>query len=264
MSNKVFYRNYDLYETSAQGPGEGYSGAHGVLAHESIKQFLKHRQTRLNDHLESMGDLNGSRTKMQIRIGKLSKIAGRNFDLGSGLYENMDKYHSVREFLNKTPLGFGHPKKDVNFIDFPIDEEYNHYDQLIYPEESSYQPPQQVGSEKPDFFPGDFGSEDYSSYNASTPIGLETNYTPLNDGDGKGTDSLDFGNDLHDDLSTLSDQELRALIDKYLTPAESSLFGLPDGLDPADLDSEQTVQTEDPFTGISDIGTQPYGDKWNI
>ena len=55
------------------------------------------------------------------------------------------------------------------------------------------------------------------------------------------------------------------LIKKYLSQDEIGLFGLSDGTVPnSDLDAEQTIQTENPYTGISDIGTQPYEDKWNI
>jgi hypothetical protein len=66
-----------------------------------------------------------------------------NYDLGSGLYENMDKYDSVGDFIEHTPLGYKYPAKiktekerakDVNHIDFPVDDEVNH-DSMNRPEE---------------------------------------------------------------------------------------------------------------------------------
>jgi len=227
---KPFRLNYDI--------DEGWTT---LSDHDSVKQFLKYRQARLQ--------------------GKI-KRAGPNYDLGQGLYSNLDKYHSVQDFL-KGP--HGSTLQDNNSIDFPIDEQINHYDQMVYPEESSYQPPQQMGSNHVSFFPSSFDNEDYSSYNASIPAGFDIGYTPLHDADGKGAETLDFSNDLDNvEVPDISEHTLQKLMDKYLTPAESELFGLPDGMDPADLDADKTTNVENPFHGTTDVGTQTYSDNWNI
>jgi hypothetical protein len=213
-------------------------------AHDGAKRFLRHRQPSLNDILEAGGT--DRQARLQMRIALLTDIikqAGPNFDYGYGAYDAMNegkKMKNITDFRRTSPGAFladdnadhmlppkehgtniydwknspyqgkpKSPKHDINNIDFPIDEQLHHNNQLIYPEEASYQPPQQVGSEGKDFFPGDFGSEDYSSYNASVPAGIEIGYTSLNDQDGKGTDALNFGYDYDDKVSKLSDKELQ-------------------------------------------------------
>jgi len=160
-------------------------------------------------------------------------------------------------------------KKDVNHIDFPIDDEINH-DGEIYPSEESYHKPGLVGPSGIDnvaTFPGETGATDFSSYMNSTDIAGEHSYLPEHDLMDRGDDALNFGQDLEDEQGPargLQDDDLQKLFNKYLTPDETGLFGLPDGVDPEGHDADQTQQVEEPFTGTSDIGTQMYEDKWNI
>lgn len=151
-------------------------------------------------------------------------------------------------------------------IDFPIDEQIDHYNQMIYPEEGSYQSQEQVGGADLSGFPGDDGSEGFSSYTASIPGSVNIDYTLKPDQEGRSNEALNFGNDLteNEESLNLDHKSIQKLIDKYLTPAETGLFGLPDGIDHADFDTEQINETQNPFLGTSDIGTQPYQDKWNI
>lgn len=241
---------------------------------------------------------------------KITKMAGPNYDLGKGLYSEMsdDKVDSVKEFRNKDEHGPGaffaddnadymlppkehgtsiydwrnspyqgtpgpkkKKKKDVNHIDFPIDDEINHQDQMIYPQEEVYHNPTLVGpggvAENMASFPSDTGTTDQSSYINSTQIGGEHSYLPLPDQEDRSGDALDFGRDYTEDAEmsgNLNEDDLQKLMNKYLLPAEIGLFGLPDGLDPEGHDADGLEQVEEPYDGTSDIGTQIYDDKWNI
>jgi hypothetical protein len=242
-------------------------------------------------------------------IYKIIKIAGPNYDLGKGLYSEMSdgKIDSIEEFRHEEDHGPGAlmaddnadymlppkehgtniynwknspyqgkpkaPKRhDCNNIDFPIDDQINHQDQMIYPQEEAYHNPTLVGpgggSGNKSSFPSEVGSTDQSSYINSTQIAGEHSYLPLPDQEDRSGDSLDFGRDYTDEVEfpgSLNEDDLQKLMNKYLTPAESDLFGMPDGIDPiSDLDPESTVNNQNPYAGPSDIGTQIYEDKWNI
>lgn len=170
----------------------------------------------------------------------------RNYDLydtpgehspGSG-YNHMLEFKSVKDFLNnrrKKLKGKYKAKKQARFIflnrlikiaiDFPID------DQISSP------------------ILGDSGT-----YSDSVPIGGQLDeYLTLPDFEGKSADKLDFGRDY-----TENDQEfdLAEFIEKYLNPAEPSLYGLPDGISPTeDLDapSDENLQY-----GVTDSGSTIY------
>ena len=213
---------------------------------------------------------------------KIIKTAGPNYDLGKGLYQEMSdgKVDSVEEFREEGNHGPGalmnvtkkkNNKYDINHIDFPIDDEINHYDEIIYPSEESYHKPSLVGPSGTgniSTFPGDTGTTDFSSYMNSNDIAGEHSYLPEKDLMDRGGDALNFGQDLDDEQGPargLEDHIFEKLFNKYLGPSQTELFGLPDGIDPdSDLDAEQTEQVENPFTGTSDIGTNIYEDKWNI
>lgn len=236
---------------------------------------------------------------------KILKKAGPNYDLGKGLYQEMSdgKVDSVKEFReegNHGPGAFfaddnadhmlppkehgteiydwknspyqGTPgakkkKKDVNHIDFPIDDEVNH-DSVVYPIEDEYE----IRREKGDRYqyPSEGSPLDQGSLNismTSPQIAGEHSYLPDADFAGRSDEALNFGRDYDDEPGPgrqTADETLQNIFNKYLSPSEDGLFGLPDGVDPEGHDADQTEQVEDPFTGTSDIGTNIYEDKWNI
>lgn len=222
-------------------------------------------------------------------------------DLGTGFYENLEHYKSVRDFIERTPLGRNHGAKikpewerakDVNHIDFPIDEDINH-DTLIRPEEGQYHVPKLVGPSGTDDLlsePSYTGSENIQIEFTSPQIAGEHSYLPEHDFDGRSDDALNFGRDYDDEATPVGrgydeafvddlnaemqekEWDLDRLAEKYdanedfdmLNPAEAEIYGLPDGVDPEAKDPDKTIQNENPYTGISDIGRQMYEDKWNI
>jgi hypothetical protein len=143
----------------------------------------------------------------------------------------MDKYDSVEEFRKDSPHGPG-ALMDVNDIDDQVS---------IISSEEGVLPGSEMGERLP---------------------------LPENDLAGRSPESLNFGRDHDDEVKPargLHDDNLQKLFNKYLTPSETDLFGLPDGIDPnSDLDAERTMDVEEPYTGTSDIGTNMYDDKWNI
>ncbi len=169
------------------------------------------------------------------------------------------------------------PKKhDSNDIDFPTDiqrEETSETGPIIGDSES-FEFPQALGpavdaAPNDGIMPGSVGLGDFESAPYAAQIGgYLDRYTPQKDFEGKGPDQLDFGRDYTEDVEfpgSLNEDDLEKLMNKYLTPAESDLFGLPDGIDPiSDLDAENTVNNEQTYSGKSDIGTRPFEDKWNI
>jgi hypothetical protein len=159
------------------------------------------------------------------------------------------KEHGTNIYNWKNSPYQGKPKapkrRDSNNIDFPIDD--------------------QIGS---DPIVGNSGS----TYVDSIPISYQENYTAEPDQDGKGEATLDFGYDLtnedapvgRSDPDKLDKIDLDKLEKKYLTPAETDIYGLPDGVSPEGKDADQTIETENPEFGIPDSGRQMYEDKWNI
>ena len=166
-------------------------------------------------------------------------------------------------------------KKDANDIDFPIDDMVNRQDQMIYPEEDEYNI-RRVKGDKYDF-PSEgspMGPENLNIALTSPQISGEHTYLPDPDFEGKSDNGsqLDFGRDYTEealpgrqfDFADVNDNNLDQLESKYLESSEVGLFGLPDGVDPEGHDSDQTVQTEQPYDTISDISNEMYEDKWNI
>lgn len=185
---------------------------------------------------------------------------------GAG-WHDMEKYKSVSEFLKAKRKKLkdkykaddswimddnSKTKKNPNIearasifqtiikvaIDFPIDDQI----------ETEYGGPM-----------GEVSEDDNPVGQANLTGGYLDEYLPENDFEGKAPTELDFGRDYVDgDI-------MEKLFNKYLTPSETELFGLPDGIDPnSDLDAEETMDVEEPFTGTSDIGTEVYEDKWNV
>ena len=236
---------------------------------------------------------------------------GPNFDYGDGAYTAMSegkKMKSIIDAPHKSPGAFftddnkdymmppkehgtsiydwrnspyqGTPgvkkKKDSNNIDFPIDDEVNRQDQMIYPEEDEYQIRREKGDEYQ--FPSEGSPLDPGELNismTSPQIAGEHSYLPDPDFEGKSDNGsqLDFGRDYTEetlpgrpsaDEVSVDDLDLDQLEAKYLESTEMGLFGLPDGVDSEGHDADGLEQVEQPYDTVSDIGIQIYDDKWNI
>ncbi len=105
-----FYHNYDLYTVPGMehiGPGTGW---HGLQNYKSVAEFLEARRKRLTPRYvadDSWQLDNGKRVKTNPDIKaraaileRIIKVAGPNYDLGKGLYQEMSdgKIDSVEEF----------------------------------------------------------------------------------------------------------------------------------------------------------------------
>ena len=170
--------------------------------------------------------------------------------------------------------GAKNKKKDNNNIDFPLDTQLE--DQAegwpILGDSESFEKPIALGpaiNADDSIMPGEVGFGDFESYPYSAQIGGQGFPTPQNDQDNKSPDQLDFGRDYvepsYEDRPPPSKDVVKKLQEKYLTPAETDLFGLPDGIDPnSDLDADQTINSENTQYQMPDEGRQMYEDKWNI
>lgn len=161
---------------------------------------------------------------------------------GEGLYQNLDKYKSVSDFLKKKRKKKRAQRRQAllsillkQAIDFPIDDQIS--DPIL----------------------GDSGT-----YSDSVPIGGQLDeYLPLNDFEDKNPTQLDFGRDYTDDEEASKDFDLESLVKKYLTPAEPSLYGLPDGISPKeDLDPSATMSDRNVDYGTTDSGNTLYDNMW--
>lgn len=89
-------------------------------------------------------------------------------------------------------------------------------------------------------------SDDASAGHATGWGGMLDPYVVQVDFEGKTPEQLNYGRDYEDDLPINYDM-LDSLIEKYLTPAESALFGMPAGIESiSDLDADKTVNNN-PF-----------------
>lgn len=105
------------------------------------------------------------------------------------------------------------------------------------------------------------------SYPASAQIGgYLDKYLPQDDFEDKSPDKLDFGRDYTEDDpgANLNFDDLEKFMTKYLSSKEPDLYGLPDGIDSEDKDSDITINHINPYAGETDSGNTMYEDKWNI
>jgi len=227
--------------------------------YKSIQEFLKAKRKKLKDKYkadDSWIQDDNSKTKKNPGIKTRAAIFERIiktadhmmppkehgtgiYDWKNSLYQNLKKYKSVDRY-NKEHKAKYHT--DDNDIDFPLDD--------------------QINTELAGAF--DDTSDNLVGQSNLTGGKLDE-YLPKDDFEGKPPTALNFGRD-YDETGPGRDHNdiLQKLFNKYLTPSETGLFGLPDGVDPDGHDADQTEQVEEPFTGTSDIGTQMYEDKWNI
>ena len=233
-----FYRNYDLYNTPGEhSPGAGW---HDMEKYKSIQEFLKAKRKKLKDKYKADDSWildDNSKTKKNPNIEaraaifeKIIKTADHMIPPKEHGTEIYDWKNSIYQGKPKSPV-----KHDSNDIDFPIDD---HVSIISLDEE---------------VLPRNHLSR--------------VHVIPEQDLAGHSPDALNFGRD-HDHKAepTKSHEDiLQKLFNKYLSPSETDLFGLPDGIDPnSDLDAEETMETEQPYTGTSDIGTQMYDDDWIV
>jgi hypothetical protein len=79
-------------------------------------------------------------------------------------------------------------------------------------------------------------------------------YLPLDDFEDKSPDKLDFGRDYADEEENIQS------MDETINPAESAIYGLPDGILPIeDLDQPSN---ENPWYGTTDSGNTVYNEMW--
>lgn len=257
-----FYHNYDIYEIPGLehiGPGAGW---HHMSKYKSIQEFLEDKRKKLK--------------------GKY--VADDSWQLNNGSYVKKNPARKARmvifdDLIKKaSDENDGHDKKDSNDIDFPIDEEVNHQNQMIYPIEDEYEIRREKGDKYQ--FPSagsDLGPENLNISMTTPQIAGEHSYLPEPDFEGKSDNGsqLNFGRDYVEetlpgrssDFNAINDNKeinLNNLESKYLESTEMGLFGLPDGVDPEGHDSDQTEQIERPYDTVSDIGNNMYEDKWNI
>jgi len=234
-----FYRNYDLYDIPGfehVGPGAGW---HHMDKFKSIKDFLKEKRKKMKDKYKpddswQMDD--GSRTKKNPGIKARAVIFNRIIKNADHMMPPKEHGTSIYDWKNSPYQGT--PKKpkrhDCNDIDFPIDDQIESGPIL-----------------------GDSGS-----YSDSVPIGGQLDeYLTEPDFEGKSPDQLNFGHDYVEDEHADKELDLDVLFQKYLQPAEPSLYGLPDGISPPeDLDAPND---ENPQYGETNSGNTLY-DKMSI
>ena len=187
------YRNYDLYYTEGvngkpdHGPGVGWNS---VMDYGSIKEYLEETRKVLrgkyvaDDSYITDDNYKERESKMKIRaklLSELIKTSQRNFDYGKGLYDNMDKYDSVKGFLG-----------DDNKLDFPSDDFES---TPIIGNSESYETPSRLGPVGGPFdtsiFPGQSNLGDFESYPYSAQLGgLMDKYLPQNDSEDKKPEEL--------------------------------------------------------------------------
>lgn len=253
-----FYRNYDLYKIPGMediGPGTGW---HGLQNYKSVQDFLEDRRKRLQPRYVSDDSWQldtGKRVKQNpdiksrmILLERIIKQAndendGRNYDYGKGLYENMDKFKSVKDFLGQddtfSSVSQFRSKQDNNNIDFPSDQ---YSDPAV-----------------------ETGIDEQADHNTNELGGFLDDYLPENDFEGKDPSNLDFGRDYTEDSGLgISDDDLQEMVDKYLNPSPThGLYGLPDGVDLPDEDLGDPTNLNPDF-GTTENGITMYEDKWNI
>lgn len=156
---------------------------------------------------------------------------------GTGLYQNMDKFKSVSDFLKKKRKK--RSKKAAirikilkailkQAIDFPVD---NSFKDPISPEENT-------------------------SIQVALPFGgLADEYTPVNDQEDKSVDKLNFGRDYQNDRTEPNVEEE---LNEIINPSQPPLLGLPDGMDPSELDADKTLSKTPSGYGTTESGNTTY------
>lgn len=173
---------------------------------------------------------------------------------GTGLYQHMNDYKSVGDFLKKKRK----ERADKSKVDDSVQEddgtikktktarrrallEYFFKKAIDFPIDDQIANP----------ILGDSGT-----YSDSVPIGgMLDKFLPENDFEGKSPDQLDFGGNYDEpEISNID-----SIINKFLNPKENSLYGLPDGITPpSDLDADKTISNRNSDYGTTDSGNTLY------
>ncbi len=181
---------------------------------------------------------------------------------GAGLYQNLDKYKSVSDFLKK--------KRERNKDKYEADDSWIEDDGKISKRKNKIKRRLALLSLAIDFkiddqiqsgpILGDSGTVSDSVYVG----GLMDTTFPLPDFEGKTPEQLNFGRDYVEDQVAAKDKttkkplDIEKLIGKYLRPHESGLYGFEDGNSPEDLDNPSNKHPQADLTN-SEINI--YDDK---
>lgn len=244
-----FFRNMDYAgnDDAEVSPGVGWNSMENF---KSVKDFLEHKRKKLkgkyvaDETLIDDSTVKERKEKMKIRASTLSGLTKQA-------------------------------------IDFPLDDRWDKSSEggAIHGDSETYQTPIDLGSAvgtgaEDGIFPGSVGLGTFETYPSSVPGGMYGGKTPENDFEDKPATALNFGQDYDTEDGTksfresgdeLNEDDLQRLMNKYLNPAESALFGLPDGMDAPAHDAEETMPGEqNGYYSTQDEGRQMYEDKWNI
>ncbi len=191
---------------------------------------------------------------------------------GAG-WHHMEKYKSIKEFIEaKRKRNKGKYKAEDSWIQddgshtkSPTKKKANFRMKLL----------QELVKKAIDFTVDEYMDPTITVGDDGNPIqsvnpygGYLDKYLPENDFEGKSPDKLDFGRDyVEEDNGRGHDVSLEDILEKftkkYLSPAEPSLLGLPDGISPiSDEDADFTVNDINPEYGTTDSGNTVYNEMW--
>lgn len=191
---------------------------------------------------------------------------------GTGFYQNMDKYDSVSDFRSKKDKrnkgrfeskdmykeddgSLTYSEKKRKMIDRRAKLFYLFFKQAI-----DFAIDDQI---KSDPILGDSGT-----VSDSVPIGGQLDeYLPEHDFEGKDPTSLNFGRDYTENEDDIHLDRIKKILESYknnpITPKETDIFGLPQGVDPPeDLDNPDEPSNGNPGYGTTDSGNNTYDNMW--
>jgi hypothetical protein len=157
---------------------------------------------------------------------------------GTGFYEHMGDYKSVADFLKKKRKKNKSKKASLRIkilkailkqaIDFPIDDSFK---DPISPEENT-------------------------SIQVALPFGgLTDEYLPENDQEDKSPDQLNFGRDFQNNREEPNVEEE---LNEIINPSQPPLLGLPDGMEPEEVDADKTLSKTPSGYGTTESGNTLY------
>jgi hypothetical protein len=176
---------------------------------------------------------------------------------GAG-WHNMHKYKSIKEFRD---VKRKHLEDKYKADDFYIEDTDSNRKKRIQKMKIRAKLISKIIKSAIDFAIDDQINDpiawDSGSYIDGAQIGGHLDHAlPLDDFEGKKPEELDFGRDYVDEPKPNVDK----LINKYLSPKEPPMYGLPDGIEPIeDLDSPSDEQ---PQYGTTDSGNSSYNKMW--